>query len=94
MSPSDEAAAPLMRIVRGRPTEAELVALVTGLLLLQGGDAPPARPPAPHTMWTITPTISNLPRHWSHTSTQLPFFTSPWNGTQFGVLANASIFVS
>ncbi|MCL2654074.1 MAG: acyl-CoA carboxylase subunit epsilon [Propionibacteriaceae bacterium] len=44
---------PFVRVVRGQPTVEELVALVTGLMVLQGdAPGPASRPEKAHSAWT------------------------------------------
>ena len=68
---------PLVRVVRGKPTPEELVALVAGLMALQ--DATPNVPhsaPQPHSAWTDRATLLRArpfrpaPGNWARSSSR------------------------
>jgi len=48
---------PFVRVVRGQPTVEELVALVTGLMVLQEAPAPVLRSAKVHSTWTDRATM-------------------------------------
>jgi len=68
---------PLVRIVRGQPTTEELVALVAGLMMLQG-EAPSAQHHAvpAHSAWTDRATLLHAHPYrvatgdWAHSSSR------------------------
>ncbi|MCL2489836.1 MAG: acyl-CoA carboxylase subunit epsilon [Propionibacteriaceae bacterium] len=57
----DQAApeAPFVRVVRGKPTVEELVALVTGLMVLQDTPAPVQQSAKARSAWTDRATLLN-----------------------------------